>query len=84
MPLVHTAHEREGRDMSARDMSKTYRHMNVFDLLELKSRKLARRRQLERHMSYLDQQEIRRIDFNVKQIDVEIACKIDQLDLPMF
>jgi len=68
--------------MAARDMSRTYRHMTVFDLMELKSRKLSRARTLEKSHSYLDQQELRRIRFNIKQIDAEIAGKVDQLPLP--
>jgi len=62
-----------------RDMSNTYRHMTIFDLQELKSRKLMRYRRIEHSFSYLDKQERRRIEFNVKQIDVEIACKENQM-----
>jgi len=65
--------------MEARDMSNTYRHMSVFDLQALKSRKLMRLRRIENSFSYLDKQEARRIRFNINQIDVEIACKGDQL-----
>jgi len=56
--------------------------MNIFDLQELKARKLSRARTLEKSHGYLDQQELRRIRFNVKQIDAEIACKSAQLPLP--
>jgi len=68
--------------MSERDMSRTYRHMTIFDLQRLRSRKLARASALESSHSYLDQQEKRRIRFNVQQIDAEIACKSNQLPLP--
>jgi len=64
-----------------RDMSNTYRHMNIFDLQTLKSRKLSRARTLEKSHSYLDQQELRSIRFNVKQIEVEIAAKEAQMAL---
>lgn len=70
---------RKGREMTPRNMSNTYRHMSIRDLQELKSRKLSRARKLEKSYSYLDWQELQRIRFNVKQIDAEIACKIDQL-----
>jgi len=62
-----------------RDMSNTYRHMSIFHLQELKSRKLMRLRAIENSFSYLDKQEVRRIRFNLNQIDVEIACKEAQL-----
>jgi len=65
----------------SRDMSNTYRHMSIFDLQELKSRKLVRYRRIEHSYSYHDKQEKRRIEFNIKQIDAEIACKTDQLEL---
>jgi len=67
--------------MKPRDMSRTYRHMNLFDLQELKSRKQVRLRRLRNSYGYLDMQEVRRIEFNIKQIDVEIACKSAQMEL---
>lgn len=66
----------------ARDMSNTYRWMTIYDLEELKSRKQVRLRRLEnKYMGYLDQQEVRRITYNIGQIEAEIACKSAQLDL---
>lgn len=65
-----------------RDMSRTYRWMSIDDLEELKSRKIVRLRGLEkRAWGYLALQEIRRIKFNIAQIDVEIACKSAQMNL---
>lgn len=63
-----------------RNMSNTYRHMSIFDLQDLKSRKTVRLRKVENSWSYLDKQEARRIRFNLKQIDAEIACKEAQLN----
>jgi len=62
-----------------RDMSNTYRHMSIFHLKELKSRKLMRLRAIENSYSYLHKQEVRRIRYNLKQIEVEIECKEAQL-----
>jgi len=68
--------------MAARDMSNTYRWMSIDDLEELKSRKIVRLRRLEsKYMGYLDQQDVRRIKFNISQIDAEIACKSAQMSL---
>jgi len=68
--------------MVGRDMSRVYRHMNIDDCLELRSRKMSKIRTLERRqLSYLDQQELRRVRFNLKQLDAEIACKQAQMQL---
>jgi len=64
-----------------RDMSNTYRHMSIFELMMLWSKKQTRARKLEKSYSYLDQQELRNIRFNVKQIEAEIAAKEAQLAL---
>lgn len=61
-----------------RDMSRVYRYSKTEDLEELRSRKMVRARRLERSVSYLDKQELRRIRFNVKQIDVELAARAAQ------
>jgi len=68
--------------MGVRDMSRVYRFMSLDDCLELRSRKMSRIRTLERRqLSYLDQHELRRVRFNLKQLDAEIACKIAELQL---
>jgi len=68
--------------MKARDMARVYRHMHYDDCLELKSRKMIKIRQLEgKQRSYLEDQELRRIRFNLKQLEAEIACKEAQMEL---
>jgi len=68
--------------MSARDMSRVYRFMSLDDCLELRSRKMSKIRTLERyHFGYLVEQELRRVRFNLKQLEAEIACKQAQLNL---
>lgn len=66
----------------ARDMSNTYRWMTIYDLEELKSRKLMHLRRLEnKYLGYFDLQEARRVRYNIGQIEAEIACKSAQLEL---
>jgi len=68
--------------MVARDMSRVYRFMSLDDCLELRSRKMSKIRTLEhRAESYLDMQELRRVRFNLKQLDAEIACKQAQMQM---
>jgi len=67
--------------MPPRDMSRTYRHMSLFDCHQLMSQKTQRARALERSDSYLAKQELRRVRFNIKQLQAEIACKEAQLPL---
>ncbi len=62
--------------MAGRDMSRVYRFMNLDDCLELRSRKISKIRTLERRqLSYLDQQELRRVRFNLNQLEKEITRK---------
>jgi len=68
--------------MVGRDMERVYRHMSLDDCLELRSRKMSRIRTLERRSeSYLDMQELRRVRFNLKQLEAEIACKQAQMQM---
>jgi len=68
--------------MGARDMSRVYRHMHYDDCLELKSRKISKIRTLEgKQRSYLEDQELRRMRFNLKQLEAEIACREAQMEL---
>jgi len=63
--------------MDGRDMSRVYRFMTLEDCLELRSRKLGRIRTLERRqLSYLDQQELRRVRFNLAQLEKELGRKM--------
>ena len=62
--------------MDGRNMSRVYRHMTLEDCLELRSRKLSQIRTLERRpLSYLGHQELRRVRFNLAQLEKEIGRK---------
>jgi len=69
--------------MNAKDMSKVYRHMKTDDLVKNLLRKRARRYTIRNHqpMSYLDLQELRRVEFHIKQMEVELAARAAQLNL---
>lgn len=67
--------------MSARDMSNLYRVRTTTDLLMLRSKKKSRLAALQRSLSYMDKQEARRIEHNIKQIDAELAARDAQLEL---
>lgn len=67
---------RRGRAMKQGiNMARVYRHMKSNDLHELRSRKLSRLRTLERRRGYLNDQEAARIQFNLRQLDAEIASR---------
>lgn len=64
-----------------RDMSKTYANMTTLALGTLKSKKKMRLSKIENSWSYLHRQEVRHLQFSLKQIDVELNCRRDQLAL---
>jgi len=68
--------------MKARDMSHLYRRMREQDLRYLRAKKLQDLRILNNCLpSYLTDQDIRRIAYNLEQIDAELRAREDQLDL---
>jgi len=64
-----------------RNMARVYRFTTSDALQSLWARKAARVRTLEGSYSYLDKQELRRIRFNMKQIEAELASREAQLNL---
>jgi len=69
--------------MALRNMAHVYRYMSTDDLEENVRRKRARLYTLYHHspVSYGDMQEIRRAEFNLKQMEVELAARAAQLNL---
>jgi len=69
--------------MKTKDMSNVYRWMTDFDLQQNMKRKRARLFTLRNHspISYLDAKEILRIEFHIKQMQVELAARAAQLNM---
>lgn len=67
--------------MSAKDMSRIYRGWSDQHLRERRSIKVNKLAALQRSLSYMDAAERRRLEYNLKQIDAELACRAAQTRL---
>jgi len=66
---------------TAKDMSKVYRYTSTFDLIRNRSRKIVELQRWHKKGGYWSKKAIARLEYHIRQIDAEIACRADQQPL---